>query len=475
MSTWTLGKKLAVSASASVAATLLLGAVSVVSSHSLGRAIEQAYGRDAALLAYSHEIQIYLQMIAAELQTATLSKLAGNGEGARKGLQQAVWARTKLDEVITATKPMLVNGQERSAVAALEAHLARWEQVERPIVAALNANQKEEALRLFNTQAAAAARQGVATLELLEEAIDADNAASANEAQSLAGSVFWISLLLACAGLAAAMASGWAGRSATSHLRAIIGELTTSAAEVEGMSRQVSQSAQGLADGVSGQAASLEETSASAEEMNAVTQQNAERCRQAGALATEAQKGFEYTNNALAKMVDAMAGITSSSDEIAKIIKVIDEIAFQTNILALNAAVEAARAGEAGMGFAVVADEVRNLAQRSAQAAKDTSALIEDSIAKAGEGKARLDRMAASVRTVTGQSTRVSQLVNEISQGSGEQETGIRQMATAVSHLQHSTQDTSAFAEESSAAAQQLSGQSASLRRIADEMTALVG
>src|SRR5437899_8385538 len=128
-------------------------------------------------------------------------------------------------------------------------------------------------------------------------------------------------------------------------------------------------------------------------------------------------------------MVTAMTDITTSSGKISKIIKVIDEIAFQTNILALNAAVEAARAGEAGLGLAVVADEVRNLAQRCAQAARDTASLIEDSIATSRDGNARLDQMTGAVRAMTENSLRVKTLVDEVNQGSQEQARGMEQIS----------------------------------------------
>ena len=151
-----------------------------------------------------------------------------------------------------------------------------------------------------------------------------------------------------------------------------------------------------------------------------------------------------------------MREITSSSDKISKIIKVIDEIAFQTNILALNAAVEAARAGEAGMGFAVVADEVRNLAQRSAQAAKDTAALIAESIAKSGEGSAKLQRVTEVIQAITVSSSQVKTLVDEVNVGSQEQARGIDQISRAVSEMDRVTQNAASGAKGSAASSREL-------------------
>jgi methyl-accepting chemotaxis protein len=174
-------------------------------------------------------------------------------------------------------------------------------------------------------------------------------------------------------------------------------------------------------------------------------------------------------------MVAAMDDIKVSSADIAKIIKTIDEIAFQTNILALNAAVEAARAGEAGMGFAVVADEVRNLAQRCAQAAKDTAALIEESIAKSNDGKVKVDQVAAAIRTISEESTRVKTLVDEVNLGSQEQARGIEEVGKAITQMEQVTQKTAANAEESAAAAEELTAQSETLKDIVERLTAMVG
>jgi methyl-accepting chemotaxis protein/methyl-accepting chemotaxis protein-1 (serine sensor receptor) len=169
------------------------------------------------------------------------------------------------------------------------------------------------------------------------------------------------------------------------------------------------------------------------------------------------------SNTALEQMVHSMRDINTSSDKISKIIKVIEEIAFQTNILALNAAVEAARAGEAGMGFAVVADEVRNLAQRCSQAAKDTAGLIEESIATSNDGRSKVDQVTGAVRAITESVTQVKTLIDEVNLGSQEQARGIEQVAKTISQMEQVTQQTAAAAEEGASAGEQLSAQSATL------------
>jgi methyl-accepting chemotaxis protein/methyl-accepting chemotaxis protein-1 (serine sensor receptor) len=189
---------------------------------------------------------------------------------------------------------------------------------------------------------------------------------------------------------------------------------------------------------------------------------------------TETSHRVEDANHNLEEMVQSMKEINTSSEKISRIIRVIDEIAFQTNILALNAAVEAARAGEAGMGFAVVADEVRNLAHRSAQAAKDTAALIEESIAKSNEGNRKLQLVAGSIQQVTGSATQVKVLVDEVDVGSQEQSRGIEQIATAVTQMEAVTQRSAANAEESAAASEELAAQAQTLYDVAERVRSLV-
>jgi methyl-accepting chemotaxis protein/methyl-accepting chemotaxis protein-1 (serine sensor receptor) len=237
----------------------------------------------------------------------------------------------------------------------------------------------------------------------------------------------------------------------------------------------VPSSSQSLAQGASEQAASLEETSASSEEINSMARKNTDNSRSTAELLARSQEKVDHANRYLEDMVVSMDQITQSSGKISKIIKVIDEIAFQTNILALNAAVEAARAGEAGMGFAVVADEVRSLAQRSAQAAKDTAALIEDSITRSNEGKGKVDQVAVAIRAVTEDSAKVKIMVDEVKLGSEEQSRGIEQIGKAINQMEQLTQTNAASAEESAAAAEELSAQSVALKDVIRRLQEMVG
>src|SRR5260370_20276613 len=201
-------------------------------------------------------------------------------------------------------------------------------------------------------------------------------------------------------------------RNMTVEMRAIADQMGHGAAEIASASGQISSSSQSLAQGASHQAASLEETAASGNEITSMTRKNAENTKVVAELMTMVDQRVVESNRALQDMVQSMVEINASSGKIANIIKVIDEIAFQTNILALNAAVEAARAGEAGMGFAVGANEVRNLAQRSAQAARDTTSLIDDSIVKTQDGKQKLDLVADAIRSITTSAAEAKELAD---------------------------------------------------------------
>jgi len=285
----------------------------------------------------------------------------------------------------------------------------------------------------------------------------------------------WISVTFLIMALAVVGLIIFVVRKITSQLQTITSSLADGATQIAAGSGQVSSSSQTLAQGASEQAASLEETSASAEEITSMTRQNAANTNQVAQLMSTVDHRVAEGNSTLETMIASMKQIKGSSDKISKIIKVIDEIAFQTNILALNAAVEAARAGEAGMGFAVVADEVRNLAQRSAQAAKDTAALIEESIATANEGSTQLQKVADVVGSITEAANKVKVLVDEVNIGSQEQAKGIEEIARSLTEMDKVTQGTAAAAEESASASEQMSAQAQSLAQIVDELRTMAG
>jgi len=279
-------------------------------------------------------------------------------------------------------------------------------------------------------------------------------------------------------GLAVLLSGGlgcWLTRSLEQMFTRFIDELSQGIAQVSHAAAQIAASSQSLAQGTAEQAASLEETSSSTEEMTSMTHKNAENAENCTRLMTAVDSRVVEANRTLAEMMTSMEEINASSEKISKIIKVIEEIAFQTNILALNAAVEAARAGEAGMGFAVVAGEVRSLAQRSSQAAKDTAVLIEESIARAKSGTAKVSSVAEAIQAIAESASQVKLLVDEVNVGSQQQARGMAQIAKAVVEIEQVTQKAAASSEQTASASEELSTQAEGMCGLLEGLRRLAG
>jgi methyl-accepting chemotaxis protein len=257
-------------------------------------------------------------------------------------------------------------------------------------------------------------------------------------------------------------------------LARIAGSLSDGSAQVASAAGQVSAASQTLAEGAGQQAASLEETSSAMEEMASMSARNSENAQKANDLAKQTREAADQGAVHMQTMSAAMEAIKVSSDDIALIIKTIDEIAFQTNILALNAAIEAARAGEAGMGFAVVADEVRNLAQRSAEAAKETAAKIEGAIGRTSQGVGISLKVVRALNNIVVKVRQVDELVAEVASASREQTQGVSQINAALGQMDKVTQSNAANAEQSAAAAQELNAQAETMKESVAEMFHLV-
>jgi methyl-accepting chemotaxis protein len=209
--------------------------------------------------------------------------------------------------------------------------------------------------------------------------------------------------------------------------------------------------------------------------MSSMTKQNADNAEQANLLMTESRQTITHTNNSMERLTASMREISKASEETQKIVKTIDEIAFQTNLLALNAAVEAARAGEAGAGFAVVADEVRNLSKRAAEAAKNTSILIETTVKTVHEGAGFVESTNSEFGRVLISATKVEQLVGDIAAASREQATGIEQVNNAVAEMDKVIQQNAAHAEESASASAEMNGRAGEMKQFVEKLAALVG
>lgn len=424
-------------------------------------------------------------ILAGKINTAESDMEAGQ-RGAVLGMyakDQAVTAAGKalfqqsaavLQQSMARLNPILDDQQSRDLVSDIQSHTAVWlsgfADVEHQIDAA-NSDGALEALRQLAAHYRAVADDADRLVEI-EAAVLREEQRMTHEQYSIR---LWSTLVLVVLGIVASIVASWTLKRAVGQIRQVASEMFEGSRQVAVAAAQVASASQSLAQGTSEQAATLEETSSSAAEITAVTRKNTQNTASVVGNMTETRRVVEDANRNLNQMIGSMTEINASSQKISKIIRVIDEIAFQTNILALNAAVEAARAGEAGMGFAVVADEVRNLAHRSAQAAKDTTALIEESIAKTTEGGEKLNLVAKSIQQITGSTAQVKTLIDEIDAGSSEQSRGIQQIASAIGQMEQVTQRSAANAEESAAASEELASHAQHLAESIEVLREVVG
>jgi methyl-accepting chemotaxis protein/methyl-accepting chemotaxis protein-1 (serine sensor receptor) len=332
----------------------------------------------------------------------------------------------------------------------------------------------EKAYALRNQNKAISASMHAAAKSIVAEQQHSLATAEADAAAAMSRSL-WLTIFAILISLALGALVYFQVDQITRSLREMVQQLEEGASQLAEGARHISGSSQSLAAGTSEQASSIGETTAASEEISAMTRRNTENAIKASGLMQDTTTLVGEANRSLDQMQHAMQAMNESSTKVGNIIKIIDEIAFQTNILALNAAVEAARAGEAGMGFAVVAEEVRNLAQRSAVAAKDTTVLIEESVARSKDGRANLELVASSIRAITASSAQVKGLVDEVKSGSAEQSKGIHLISTQMNTIEKVTQRAAAGAEEGAATGEEMQAQADSLHGIVRNLRTMVG
>jgi methyl-accepting chemotaxis protein len=474
MKNWTIGRKL--TAAFSLLVVLLLGASAVGTygtSHT--KSAQERTLRIADFLHGATEFETFVRAADTSGKVIMVAAMNGSAERRAEGHREAEAAFTEIAKRLARLKDAAAETGETQKYEAVVTAFEAWKGLHARVVDLSEKQDFEPALAL-DLGDGFAALQGVmgksAVLQqgFTEDLADLDRISATATRISLIVSV---AILLAAIGVA--MAAGLLVRGTCSTLSKAAADLDANSTHVLAAANQVSASSQSLSQGASEQAASLEETSASMEEMASMTRQNAANSQLAAEEVAGSDRLMKAANGALQDLVSSMSAIHESSGKVKKIIKTIDEIAFQTNILALNAAVEAARAGEAGMGFAVVADEVRNLAQRSAQAAKDTASLIEESAANADAGGAKVDAVVASISSITDSSGRLRGLIDQVSAASRQQSQGIDQVTHAIAQMEKVTQTTAATAEESAAASEELNAQAELSLEAVGRLEALVG
>ena len=300
-------------------------------------------------------------------------------------------------------------------------------------------------------------------------------AEAGKEAEAMATRTRWIIIGLSATAIFLAIAASWLiSRSISGVLGRISHDLNEASNQVAAAAGEVSSSSQTLAEGASQQAAAVEETSASLEEVGAMVKQDADHARQADELMKETNAVILSADESMKKLTASMEEISAASAQTQKIVKTIDEIAFQTNLLALNAAVEAARAGEAGAGFAVVADEVRNLAMRAAEAAKNTSNLIEGTVQKVNTGTVLVSETSESFYVAAQSTSRIGTIISEIAGAASQQASAITQVAKAIHEIDTVTQSNAAAAEESASASEELNAQAEMMKGSVGDLLEIV-
>lgn len=473
MKKMTLGKRITLGFMAVLVVTMTLGLFAWQRLSAIRQGTEQIAGHALPGLSIITKIQsLALQNYSATLRVV----LATNGDEAAleiAGIKKNVEAINGLTNDYNA---VITGGMEQELFEKLLGARADYVPSFQEVCRLAMSQNTTEAVRVMRT------RLIPASLKFLD-AIDAEVQYNRGNAEAAIGRIdgstrsakSGIAAGVILAGGAAFLISFIIVRSTTRALTGISGALSDGSAQVASAAGQVSAASQTLANGSSEQAASIEETSSSLEELSSMTKRNAENAQKANELAREARMVAERGAEDMQAMSSAMQSIKTSSNDIAKIIKTIDEIAFQTNILALNAAVEAARAGEAGLGFAVVADEVRNLAQRSAQAAKETAAKIEGATRSTTQGVQISTKVAEVLNEIVAKVRQVDKLAAEVAGASQEQTLGITQINTAVGQMDSVTQSNAANAEESAAAAQELNAQALAMKHAVVELLTMVG
>jgi methyl-accepting chemotaxis protein len=471
----TVKQKLFLAYSLMMGLSLVLGAAALFKVSDLTTNVQQMGVTDARKMFDAGEIAGNASTLMAAAREAWIDSYQHHPESLERSITQCVEAEAAIRAAAADVRAAGTTEEGATTLARMEADLDRTDPARAKFFELVRQRALDPALELRNAQLLPTMKDLDDTarnlLLLQQRNMNAANAA----AQAGAKSTLWTIGVIQVLALLVGGLVIWIVIELDKELRQNVLELNEGSEQVASASLQVAAASQALARDSAEQAAMIEETSASSEEINATAKRNTENAQGATQLVAEAVQTNVRANQAMEECVASMDAIGESSAQIAKIIDVIDKIAFQTNILALNAAVEAARAGEAGMGFAVVAEEVRNLAQRCAQAAQETAVLIQQSAGNTTAGRAKIRQLVESGQKVNEGFARMKVLVDEVGESSQEQCRGIEQIGQAIAKMEQATQKGAANAEEGAAAAEELNAQSDALRQVAVQLGRMVG
>ena len=384
-------------------------------------------------------------------------------------------SKAALDAALVKLDKTLVSQQGRELLAKVKESLPLVLTLSDKAIDLGKVNKNAEAAEIIIVQLLPVQEKFFNNMKDLSNFIQKKSADEAIEAKGMSMTARTIILIMGIIALViGVLTSIFLTRSITGPLNRVIAGLSDASAQVASASTQVASSSQSLAEGTSEQAASLEETSASMEEIASMTKQNADNASQAKTLMDEAKRIVGNVDEKMGVMTSSISDVAKTSEETGKIIKTIDEIAFQTNLLALNAAVEAARAGEAGAGFAVVADEVRNLAMRAAEAAKNTSNLIENTLSTVRKSSQLTQETQEAFKETVTISGKIGNLIDEVEAASREQSKGISEVSKAISEMDKVVQASAANAEEAASASEEMTAQAGSMKGYVAELMAVI-
>lgn len=454
---------------------LVMGSVWLVESRSLSMQLSSAVNVTARKQQLAGAVwRAAADMLSAE-ESIVLGAILQRSQVTTQGKVQFTAGLRSIEKALAAFRPLSDSASTLSAISALENEVSLAAAAHEDLIQYLDKQQFDHVQRTFDDRMQPRLKEVGRQAELLARQEEERLAAAADGATSRTNRTYWIVGIFLVLGAGAGGGVFYLIHQTNGRLRSLTLEIAHGAEQVACAAAQVSAASQSLAQGASEQAAALQETSASMDEMSSVTHKNTDNSQSTAALMTDCEHVVGNAEGTVRELSGSMQEISESGERITKVVKMIDDIAFQTKILSLNAAVEAARAGAAGAGFAVVADQVGHLAQECAEAARSTAEMIDATVSRVRDGGTKLSRTAEVIQQVVHQVSKVRILVDEVNVGSEEQSKGIDQVSKAITHMQQMTQSTAANAEETASAGQELDSYAESLNRIVARMNTLVG